>query len=304
MYYKIGKKIFSVLVDLLGLAQITLVFFAFFTVLYWILDITKVTIFQGLDPFFNSILDFVHQFYNSPLHVDDVTVDFSFMIFSLSMLLIVWALKPTIEFIQRLEVKYDIMYRNFKKQSEALFNSNLERAYVGMENRNKKFLILMKFVAVEADVEMSYQAKGEDEINAAQHEALNDFARGYMSRDIVQKKIVEGSLLLYFNDFSKIDSVLDDIQNHIVNLKSRFRKNKWIINAIVGVEIYAEDTEIMDKYKKLRIVLKINNKHEILCLGSFKQRYLLVKDPKYALECKGVYNIDGNEDVYIIKTKA
>jgi len=303
LYYKIGKKIFSVLVDLLGLTQISLVFLAFATILYWILTIVGVAFVKGLDPFFNSVLDFVHQFYNRPVQVENVTLDFSFLIFALLLLSIVWALKPTIEFIQDLEVKYDKMYKDFKKQAETLFNINLERAYVGMENKNKKFLVLIKFTAEEADIEMSYNAKGEDEINAAQHEALTEFAKGYSSKDNVQKKFVESSLLLYFNDFEKIDPVISELRNTTAHLKHKFSKNKWILKANIAIEIYADDTQIMDKYKKLRIMLKINNKNEMLCLGTFKQRYLLVKNPQHLLECKGVYHIDGNEDVFVIKPK-
>ena len=302
MLYEVGKKLFTILMNLLNLIRVLLVFLAFFTVLYWILNIAKVPSVEVFTPFFDSIKDFVHLYYNRTVQTDEVTVDFSFLIFSLVLLAIVWGLKYVVEFIQTLEGKYDIIYQKIKNQTEALFNINLQKSYVGMENKNKKFLVLVKFTASDAEGEMSYKAKPQEVLDQKQKEALEEFSKTYMSKTIVQKKIVENSLLLYFGDFEDIDHIILELSTNIDHLKQKYRRDKWILDSFVGIETYSEDKYIFDKYKKLKTVLKLNLKNELICLGTFRQRYLLVKNPHYILDCKGLYDICGDkEDVFDIR---
>lgn len=305
MFYKIGKQTFKILGDFLGLMQVTLVFFSFFTVLYWLLLLAKVPFVDKFTPFFNSILDFVHTFYNRTVTTEEATVDFSFLIFAFLLLGITWGLKFVVEAVRKIEEKYDTIYKEMKKQAESLFNLNLERSYTSLENKNKKFLVLIKFCAEDAEREMSYKAKPQEEIDLKQKSAMEEFAKTYSSAEQIQKKLVENSLLLCFNNFQKIDFVLTEIERNIENFKIKYRREKWEMISFVGLETYSNEGEIIEKYKKMRFLVKLNLRNRMVCLGTFKQRYLLVKDPKYFLDCKGVYMLDGqDEEVYSIKRRS
>lgn len=304
MLYKVGKKFFLYMINLLGLTQVGLVFFAFITVLYWILDIAKAPFVQSVTPFFESIRTFTHQFYNRNVNVDQVSIDFSYFVFAIVLLFTAWAIRFLVEMLHEWEDKYDALHKTFKRKVEERFNSRLEKNYVGQENKNKKFLVLIKFLALDAEKEMSYKEKSPEITDAIQMQALRELAQVCVGKQIIQKKIIENSLLLYYNDFENMDNILLDINKHIEFVKTKYRKEKWILNFLFAVEPYISDNDIMEKYKRLRSLHKLDLRNEMICLGTFKMRYSLVYNAKYVVDCKGLYNIDsGQEEVFRIKRR-
>ncbi len=304
MFYKIGKNIFYFLINFLHFIQVSLVFLAFFTTFYWLLQLGQVPFIQGVAPFFESIKDFVHIFYTRRVTIDAMTVDFSFLLATFAMLLTSWWLNPIIDFLKATEKNYDSTYKKFKKKTEELFNSNLEIAYKGAERKNNKFLFLIKFKAKNSGKDEFFNKDFEAGLIEKQKEALLSFCHNISGTMVFQKKFVEDNVLLYFDDFNKIDTVISILNKAINTLKNEFRAQKWEISFFASVETFSKNKEILDKCKNMMSLIKLNLKDEITCLSTFKSRYLLLSNPKNHIESQGIYKIKNEEEVFCIKAHA
>jgi len=301
LLYKIGKKCFQILKNLTNLARVVLVFFTFLMILYWIFEIAHSTFMVGLAPFFNSVKDFVHLFYTRTSNVDQVQLDFSFLVLGILLLIISWLLKFVVEFIETVERKYDFLYRNVKQKTEHLFNLNLERNYVHSENKNNNFSFLIKFSARNMGRDRFYEHNTEDGTEAKQKEALEEFLDELTKAFSFQKKVFGDGVILSFNKIKNIDKLLVEITKNITEIRSKNMDEKWDVSYLAAIETYADEKEVMDKFKNLIRLIKLNLKNELLCLSTFRQRYSLVQNQQFFMESKGVYTINDEEDVYCIK---
>lgn len=303
MFYELGKKAFNFLVNAINFIRLMLIFGAFFTTLYWLLQIGQVTFVEGFAFIFEPVKDFVHNFYNRTVTTDSATVDFSFLIGSFLMLLVTWGLKFVIDYIQLLEKKYDEIHKNLKNKTQDLFNLSLDINYKNVEQKIKKVLVLVSFSTknLAKDIYFDKDAKmGEDE---KQKLALSDFSESIHSAFTSEKKLLKDSVLLYFNDFKNIDNLLLEVEKRIGDLKTKYKEEKWELIPYVAVETYSEDKEVVEKYKNLMMLLKLQLHDEMVCLSSFTQRYALVSNARYIIESKGVYTIHEEEDIFSIKNK-
>ena len=147
MYYELGKKIFKFFIETLNFFRVTLVFLSFFTVLYWFCQLAGATFVNIFAPFFETIKNITHLFYNRTIVIDKESIDFAFLIASFAMLFVVWALKFAVEYIEQAEKSYDNAHEIAKEKAEKIFNACLEQEYVNQEQKNKNIAILIKFSA-------------------------------------------------------------------------------------------------------------------------------------------------------------
>lgn len=303
MFYKIGKDIFHFLIDFLHFIQVTLVFLAFFTTLYWLLQIAGVGWTAAFSPFFEPIKDLVHLFYTRKVTTDGTSVDFAFLIGSFAMLFVSWGLKFIVDFIKTVEEKYDLIHRELKDKAEKNFNKDLERNYIGIEHKNKKILILMSFSAKNLAKDVFYNRDVEVGADEKQKIALNDFCNNLAQTVTFQKRMLEEKVLLYFDKFDDIDKILDAINTNLDSIRTQLKSEKWQLNYCLAIDTYSGEKELSDKFNTLKLLLKLNLQNEIISLATFKQRYSLVKKAKYFIESKGVYKIHNEEDVFCLKNK-
>lgn len=304
MFYKLGKKIFHLFIDLIRLVQVVLIFLSFFIILYWILQLAGATFIEPVAPFFEGIKSITHIFYNRTVKTDTVEIDFAFLMATFAILLFSGALKFVIEFVEFLETKYDSIYNYFKKKSEDSFNKGLEQQYLIQEHKNNKFLLLIKFSAVNLSKDKFFNKDAGIKVEEKEMEILEDFSNNLEDILKCQKSFLNEELLLNFDDFSDIDEVLLFIENIMKKLKHKYEAEQWKINFLASAEVYANSKEIMPKTEKLMKLIKLDLSDKIVCLATFKQRYSLIKNPKYAIEEQGVYKISENEDVFCIKKGA
>lgn len=303
MHYELGKKLFRFLIEALQFIRVALVFLAFFTTFYWLLQLMNPAWVTAVSPFFEPIKDFVHTFYNRTISTEEATVDFAFLIGSLIMILVSWGIKFVVEGVKDVEKKYDEAHFALKKKAEQLFNLELEMEYQLAERKNKNFLLLVKMNAINLKKDSFFDKDANEGSDEKQKEALDDFYKKLATKISFQKKKIEENTLLYFNNFDDIDNVLNEFNRNFESLQSQFLAEKWQLNYYAAIEAYATDKEVLDKYKILATLVKLNLKNEIVCLGTFKQRYSINKIQKHFLECKGIYKILKEEEVFCVKNK-
>lgn len=305
MFYKIGKKIFLSVRNILHFTQIVLIFLAFATVLYWLFELGGATFIQPVAPFFEAIKGFTHLFYQRTVSVEgSPMIDFSFLIITFVMIGIVWGLKYVIEAIEEAESKYDSIYNALKKKAEKLFNLTLEQNVVLNECKNNKFLILVGFKAKDLTKDSYYNKDANVEVEGKEKTILADFVKTFESEMGCQVRILQDSALLYFNNINTVDKVLYNFEKSCIAIKEKYKHLQWKVDTLASIETYSSENEIMSKVKRLMTLIKLNMQNEIACLSTFKQRYALIENAKLQAENQGVYKIEnGDEEVFCLKKK-
>lgn len=302
MFYKLGKKLFKIFIESLNFVRVALVFLAFFTILYWFLQLGQATFIEPFAPFFESIKNITHMFYNRTVVIDKEAIDFSFLIASLVMIFLAWALKFAVEYVEFGEKKYDSIYKWIKQKAEAVFNLNLEKEYLREEQKNNKIVILLKFAVTNLEKDSFFHKDVSVGVEEIQKKALTEFLQHIETKLKFEKRVLDNGVFLYFNSFDNADNIIFNLQHSIDKLKQKYTAEKWQINYFVGIETYAHDNELNFKMKNLITLIKLNLINKIVCLATFKQRYSLIKTPRYIVEQEGLYSLnDTNEEVFYVK---
>ncbi len=303
MFYKLGKALFEYLVNILKFIQIGLIFLSFFVILYWLLQLGGATYLGPVAPFFEAIKDFTHIYYQRTIQVEEATIDFSFLIASFVFLIIVWLLKFIIEDIEIVEKRYDTIYENLRKKAEKLFNIGLEQQYIIHEHKNNKFVLFIKLKATNLAKDSLFHKDSMVGVDEKEQAVLAEFIDSLNENFKFQKRFMYEGFLLYFDKFDEIDNVVYCIENIIISIQNKYRAEKWQIRFYASVEPYSQQKELMTKAKNVLSLVKLGLTDEIVSLGTLKQRYALIKNPKCIVEGKGIYKVEiGEEEVFCIKT--
>lgn len=301
MLYNLIEKVFKFFVNCLQFIRVALIFLSFFIISYWLLQIIGLPFIQPLAPFFEPIKDFIHIFYSRIVKMDDATIDFSFLLAAILVLLVSLAIKLFADFLENCWKKIELMHNAFKKKHEELFNINLEKQYINQENKNNKFLMLINFSVIDLTKDQFFTKDKDEPIEDKQRKILEDFFEMLEGNLECKEKFIKEGLLLFFKDFDSVENVFFHTENIIKVLKKQYEQKHWEVNSIVSIEAYAEDKEVSDKIETLKILNKLSFKDKIACLATFKQRYSLIKSPKYTFEDQGLYKLKENEEVFYLK---
>lgn len=301
MFYKLIKKLFEIFINVLQFVRVALIFLSFFIILYWFLQVIGATFIQPVSPFFESIKSFIHIFYSRIVQMDKVTIDFSFLLATILVLLISMGVKSIINFVESAKEKFELLHISLKRKSEEKFNIRLEKQYVNEENKNNKFLMLINFSVIDLNKDHFFTKDVDEGIEEKQRKILEDFFETLEGNLECKEKFIKDGLLLYFDDFDCIENVLFHTENIIKSLKNKYEQKNWRVSSVVSIDSYADEKETVIKTEKLKILNKLEFKNKIACLATFKQRYSLMKNPQYAFEDQGLYKIKTDEEVFYLK---
>lgn len=276
--------------------QISLVFLSFLIIFYWILEIAKVQFADFIVQFFDLIKNSVHLFYTRTVTIDQITIDFSFLIAVLIFLVLVWLLNYCAEGLTLLEEKYDKLHRYIKGKNEESFNVKLERTNKGLDKKPKKILVLIKFSATDLSKDSFFVNDANHNSEEKEKEAVIELWEILTDSLKFKETFLEKTLLLYFQHFEEADNVLVQIENAIKEVKSEFLKNNWKLHHFVSIDVYSSESEIVLKAKKLKTLLNFNYEDAITCFATFGQKYSELRDTKHSMNVKGVYKIDEDEE--------
>lgn len=303
MSYKLIKKGIKFVVDFLHFVQGMLIFLCILMVAYWFSELARVPFIKPVAPFFEAIKNITHIFYNRTLVVGEITLDFSLFVATILVLIVVWVLKVLMENIVFYEQYYDIAHKKHKKKVEDSFNLKLQEEYLSNEQKNNKVVALIKFCAENILKDKFYTKDFGVGVEQKEKEMLFDFFE-ILDEDVkCRKEILNEGLLLNFENFENIDNFISSLNKIIRELKDKYYTEKWQLNFLMGVDVYAGAEEIKSKTEKIKTLNKLGFKNEIICSGAFKQRYSMLEKQKYYTQAKGFYQINGeNEEIFCIKS--
>jgi len=260
------------------------------------MQLAGATFFDFITAFFDSIKNFMHIFYTRTVAIDTVKIDFSFLLAVFLMLALSFGLKFAVESLEFVEKQYDSFYSKFKQKAEHLFNFNLEQQYLHEESQNNNVLFLIKICTSNMLKDSYFNKDITEGVEEKQAEVITKLSQEVSNRIKCQKKSSTSELLISFNPFENIDNAAYELQTIINELKLKYKEEKWKIDFFIGVETYAKEAEMAAKLLNLKKLIRLGLKGEIACLSTFKQRYSLLKSPKYKIEGKGLYTINDKEE--------
>lgn len=300
MFYKIIKKSFELIINVIYILQITLVFLAFFSVIYWILKLAQAPFVVHFAPFFEGINSFVHLFYNRTVEYEEATVDFSFIIASLLMIGTAWVLSLVKGVVKTIEEHFDVAAANLKSKKEASFNKKLESHHVHQEKKNKKFVIMVNMDAVDLSKDSFFnKIDPEDEMKIAK-QGLRELCVNLSTALKFTTKVTDNGVLLLFDNFDDIDEILSEYENIVDKLRDKHKRQRRQLSVYTAFEL-VQSTDI---YRIMLNLVNLKLENEIICMAPFKNRYTLIKKPQYLIDSKGIYKINGAEEsVYKILNK-
>lgn len=301
MFHKITKKFFYFLSNFVQGVQVTLVFLAFFVILYWIFQIAGATFFAPVAPFFEGIKDFMHLFYNRTVAIDQVSIDFSFLLAAFLFLIIAQALKLLVESIDYLEKKYDSLHEYVKQSVENTFNKKLEQQYIAQETLNNRFLMIVQFRLKNLAKDKFFDHDVNEGVEEKTKEVLNEFSKIFGKEFVTQRDFTKEGLLLYISYFKDMERIVSEFGECISLLKMKYAEEKWQIDYLSAIDVYAKANEIGGKFNRLVKLINTGVKNKIMCFSTFKQRYLIEKNQIYKIEEYGAYKIEEYEDIYLIE---
>lgn len=303
MFYKLTKKFFEILINTIQITRVVFVFWCFFIILYWILQIAQVKFIENFAMFFEPLKDFVHAFYNKDVVIDKISVDFSFLYATFFILLMAWGLKYFAEFIERTEEKYDQMHNFIREKSEEVFNLKLNLENKNIETQNKNFLILTSFCAKNLKKDSFFDKNADVGSEEKEKIFANLFFSNLAQSLSFQKRELGKNILMYFNTFENVDKAIINFEDTFKKMKSDFKEQGWLIDFLACIEPYSHAEEIKEKLSLMEKLMNLELKNEVICLSSFKQRYSIISKPHYILSCKGVYDIKGFQEVFCLINK-
>lgn len=296
MFYKLGKELFKLLINFLQFLRVVLVFMAFATTLYWIMQLAGATFFDFITMIFESLKAFIHSFYTRTVEINSIAIDFSFLLATFIMLGISWGLKYAVEALEQAEEKYDAINSVIKRESEKVFNLALEQQYLHEENKNNNVLILIKISALNLAKDSYFNKDVNVGVEEKQIEVVKELSEIIHSRIKCQKRSSKNELLISLKPFESVDDAIIELKTILKEIKNKYKQDKWQVSPLVAVETYAKEEEAGEKLSNLKKLVKLGMNDEIACLSTFKQRYSLLKNPKHTIEGKGLYTINDKEE--------
>lgn len=302
MFYKLGKKIFYILIQLLKSIQISLVILSFLTVLYWILDVAQVKFAESIVQFFNFIKDFVHIFYNRTVKIDQISVDFSFLIAVFIFIAIAWLMNYLAEGLEFIEKKYDKIHFFLKNKNEEAFNIKLDRNHQAMEKKLDKFLLMINFSVKDLSQESFYTREVKMNDSEREKEVVISLWEVISEKIKIKETFFGANLMLQFDNFKQIDETLQLIENSIKEVKTEYKERKWRLSHFIALDVYSKEEEVIIKARKLKTLLNLNFENSVVCFATFKEKYALTNKPIYSVNTEGVYKIgETEEEVFGVK---
>ena len=218
-----------------------------------------------IKPVLNPILDFSSSIF--PISISTFPAfDAKYVIAIIILLLLMLVSRLTIEQLVNLQERYQNSYIDYKLAKEKSFNQSLQKNIV---NKEKKILKYMVLINTKLKKKFSHQ---ELNINIdEQNQKMNKFL---FEKTGVQHQAFNGGFLYYFDDFDKIDKVLEVL---FKVLKS---------NTPLEYEICIQSGMDLDQLKKIS---ELNQFGKITMCADTSFRYKCNNFHRYGTNCIGVY---------------
>lgn len=310
MAYTMGTNqtnyLFSLAKNLAKLIQIFCMFYAFFSLLYWLLYASDVKGIENYFWIFKPAWDFVRMFYTYKPNINNELIDFTGVISAICLIILSNSFKSVFEFVNGVEQKYKIdSVKRAEKQSK-IAAKNTSAAKIA-----PKDLIGFIFI-LEIQITTLSNFIQEEKITPEEVENLKErFYKALLDNlnqnQITQKGQYKKKLFLIYKDINYIDNFIFYTRETLNSLSREFSKPTIRIDFLVGLTRLKTTDNINEEINILDTIICLGIKNEFICTSTFKTNYDERTKKQYKPVTKGVYNlsknlnITNNQEIYSLR---
>lgn len=295
-------RILDAILNLMFILQITILITIFITAAYWFFDLINSSAFEFTRPLAESISAFVRLYYHEDIEIGGVYIDGSLLLFDVLALILVFLIAKSKFYINRAQENLNLAAKKTILQIEQNFNKELEEKVELKIQKWNNVAILIQFELKNMYVD-SVWGGNNDNLKEKEDEAFKTFYSTLNSITGCKFAKTDDKMLILFQDFSKIDNLVNFIDLSIKQIRANLKKEHFALFSYIVIDVYDDKTSFKETvYPTLEKLLTLKHKNEAIALGNFNLRYKLIQNPMYTLFLKGSYSIV-NGDVYALIKK-
>ena len=301
---KVLKGLCKFILNVLFVIQIILVILIFLTAAYWFFDLIESTLFAFAEPIASAVTNIVKFFYDKDVMVGGTYIDSSLLLFDIFAGITVFLLTKLKYYINIVIERINFGIEDCKKKIETDFNDELKSNAESHIKSFNKAALLIKFSTRSMDVDSIWGGDAEAGVKEKIEEAQKILYASLKHITYCKFAKIDDKLAVMLDDFTKIDNVLIFVDQSIKRLKENFKAKKWILSSYVAIDCYDNKSDFQkDILPVLELLIDLQHKGDVVCLGNFNLRYNLLSNPAYEVHVKGSYEIRGRSEVYYLVKK-
>ena len=302
--FNLFKKFLKIFIDIAYMAQIIVTVIMFFFAMYWFFDIINCQYLAFLTPVANSIIDFMHAYFEETMNKGANNADGSLFLFIMFLLIFVGSLAQLKLYSATAIQKVSKLINKIKLRNEDEFNGQLRAEADKTILSYRNVVLITKFTLKKRILD---DTRSEEEILKENADMVDKVLVEFYSRikEAPCCKFAKNSdqLVVTLKGFTHVDKLLYYVEKALSELKLELRKENWIMKSYTAIDAFNEQTLLKDVYYDLQILLKLNLYDEIICYGNFCNRYYMESKNLFEAYLKGVYDTTEPENIWTLVKK-
>lgn len=280
--------------------QLILFLTVLITAAYWLFDLIGLKLLVIVEPFASFITKFIHSFYHQQIEIGGQFFDGSLLLYDLIALAVIFALSRLREQLGLLNSSVEKSIYTYKNKKEIEFNKQLQKEVEKKILKLKNIALMIEFEMKNATVSDFWGGDKDAGVKEKIEEAFKDFHSSLKAFPNIKMAKTDNKMLILTQDFEKFEQLLDIVNNSISELKTKYKRKRWILNFYAAVDIYGDKTPVKEVYPTLQNLLNLRVASEILSMGNIEIRHNMLKTKTYEINKKGVYDLGEEKNVSIM----
>lgn len=284
--FKLAKKFIETSLSSMKATQACLIFISLVTMVYFILNLMNIPMPDAVKGVFDVIYNFQSALYKPELAL--IPVDFTFMTFSIEMLLIAGLLVYSQSFLIEFEQHLDKVTKDNDRRYEEKFNKSLAQNAKKIENQNNYFAILFN-IRMSQSARNMYNIQKNVDIDIKRQEVFNQLKHLIVNTFGVYIEQSQSGAIAFFNDINQCNKLFDLILNFQDKIRQELAQLNLKIDVISAVCIASKKDKKENYVPKLEKLLNLSIPNRIMVLNEFRNRYITLKEQTYEFTELGTY---------------
>lgn len=290
--------------------QVAIGVYSFFNILFWLAYTAKLAGKDGIYIIFKPAWDLVGMFYTYRQVANKDNIDYTGLVCSICIFVIVIILNSMYEYMAELEEQAKIAdaRRLEKAKKRALAEQkNIIQKKQNAKNRDIGFIFLMDIEIKQVSGFIQSDPVSPEEIAKIKSQFFKALLNNLNLNQVYQKGYYKKKLFLNYNNISYFDDFIFYTKETLNSLSKEFTRTTLRIDFLVSLNLIHHNDDIKEKLDILDLVNKLGLKNEFICTQKLKDIYEASPKRTFQMISKGVYNlsknlnISNNQEIYSLR---
>lgn len=291
---------FSAIKNAIKITQVSVGFYAFFNIMFWLAYTAKMAGKEGLYVLFKPAWDLVNMFYTYKPIEGKEEVDFTGVVCTICLVIIAVILKSVCEYAAELEenAKIEDAKRLERAKKRALAQEKgLVRNKKTAKDKDLGFLFLMNIEIKQVSGFIQTEPISPEEIAKIKTQFFKALLNNLNLNQVSQKGYYKKKLFLNYKSVNYFDDFIFYARETLNVLSQEFTRSNIRIDFLVSLNSINLTDDIKEKLDILDTVNKLGLKNEFICTQALRDIYEYLPKKTFKMISKGVYNLSKNLNV-------